>query len=404
MATPPAATGIAPANRNATDTATFLPLAVSTAAPTALPWYLTRGGPKLDQGWGVDVDAAGNIYFAAHQQEEGEFFTDMVVYKFDAAGQELWQTRWGGPFTEKAFVVTAGSQAVYVGGLTHVTAGLDGADMAVLALDPVTGNLLWEFTWDQGFGYEEVDGLVQDGDALYISGWTTGETTGNDAALLKLDLAGDLVWANTWGGEGWDQADGQLVVDGTAIYIAGRYGAANIFAGGQGYLARFDKASGDYQDHRLWGGPLFTDALGLTSDGEHLYAVGLTLDEGNGGQIFLRKYSKELELVWEQLWGGPGGESARAVVVDPSGDILVAGESDSPGGFGDLDVALLRYGAAGNLLYSQRWGGTENDKAHGLALWNGRALIAGQSHSFGQGQEDALLISLDASTGSFPPP
>src|SRR4030042_1472283 len=103
--------------------------------------------------------------------------------------------------------------------------------MAVLALDRQDGHLIWEYTWGLGFGYQEVDGLVVDGESIYISGWTTGETTGNDAAILKLDLWGNLIWAQNWGTAGWDQADGQLVVTEDRLYIAGRYNGANILVG-----------------------------------------------------------------------------------------------------------------------------------------------------------------------------
>lgn len=367
------------------------------------PWFVLRGGSKLDQGWGVDVDRAGNIYFASFQQAVKEPFADMVIYKFAPDGTELWQTRWGGKFMEKAFIVTVAGAYAYVGGLTYTSAvNLMEADMAVLALNTEDGSAAWEFTWSQGFGYEEVDGLVADGDYLYLSGWTTGETTGNDLAVLKLDRQGNLIWANTWGGGGWDQADGQMVVDADAIYVAGRYDGENYLLGGQGLLARFSKQTGEYLSHTVWDGPIGTDALGMTSDGIYLFTVGLTVDRGNGGQIFLRKWDKNLKLIWEQLWGGKGSEDARAVAIGPSGDIFIAGASDSYGGGGGMDFVLLRYDRDGNLIWSRMWGGPENEGAHGIALFRDRVYIAGNTQSAGAGQDDAILISAGAGEGSFP--
>ncbi|MCL5942943.1 MAG: PQQ-like beta-propeller repeat protein, partial [Actinobacteria bacterium] len=239
------------------------------------------------------------------------------------------------------------------------SANLTDADMVVLALDADNGELAWEFTWGQGFGYEEVDGLAVDGDylyvSLYVSGWTTGKNSGNDLALLKLDKSGRLVWVQTWGGKGWDEADGQLVVRADSVYVAGRYGGKNMLLGGKGLVARFSKDTGELRTHETRGGPLFTDALGMTADAACLYVVGLTLDKGKGGQIFLRKYDPGLRLLWEQVWGGPKSESARAVTVDGSGDVLVAGESDGGGGEGE------RRGS----LYPQRppWPGSPTEEA-----------------------------------------
>lgn len=325
----------------------------------------------------------------------------MVIYKFAPDGRELWKTRWGGRFMEKTFVVVAAGERVLVGGLQYGSGDLTDADMAVLSLDAGTGEVVWSFTWGQGYGYEEVDGLAVDGDDIYVSGWTTGKTTGNDVALLKLTAAGKLQWAQTWGTDGWDQGDGQLAVDADSVYVAGRYNGANMLAGGKGFVASFSKDTGKLVANETWGGPIFTDGLGLTADADHLYVVGLTLDKGKGGQIFLRKYDKKLRMVWERVWGGAKSESARAVAVDTSGNVLVAGETGSEGA-GGLDFVLLRYSPAGNLQWARTWGGPEDEGALGIALHGGSAFIAGKTRSFGNGGDEALLVAVDGATGQFP--
>ncbi len=364
-------------------------------------WYRTRGESKLDLATGVAVDVQGNVYLGAHQQSPGQLFTDMVVYQFAPDGTEKWSTRWGGVLQEKAFVVAVNGPTVYVGGLQNTGVDPRDANMAVIALDANDGHKVWEFTWGQGYGYQEVDGLVVDGNAIYVSGWTTGQTTSTDLAILKLDLAGNLIWAQTWGGSTWDQADGQLVVDAEFIYVCGRYDAQNYVLGGKGLLAKFSKATGQYVAHCAWGDSIFTDALGMTSDGTWLYVVGLTIVGNNNGQIFLRKYDKALNLVWERLWGGRGGESSRALAVDADGDIVVAGHSDSCGS-GANDVVLLRYSPEGELRWARLWGGSAIDSVGGIALFGPYAYLGGETFSFGAGDNDALLIKANSRTGAFP--
>lgn len=365
-------------------------------------WYLTRGDAKSDQAWGVDTDAQGNVYVAAYmQQPPSRVFFDIVIYKFSPNGKELWQTQWGGDLQEKAFIVTVSEPYVLVGGLAHTAMALTEADMAVLALDMNSGQVMWKFTWGQGFGYEEVDGLVVDGDYIYVSGWTTGEKTSGDMAILKLDITGNLIWAKTWGTDGFDEADGQIVVDEDTIYVCGRINATNMFSGGDAAIVKFSKESGDYLTHATWGGAAFDDGLGMTSDGTHLYVVGLTLSFGNGGQIFLLKYDKDLNLIWQRIWGGPKGESARAVEVDDDGNILVAGATASYGNGGD-DVVLLQYNPEGMLNWKTTWGGPMNDAVHGLAIDGNLAYLAGNTDSYGKGQNDALVLKANSQNGQFP--
>ncbi len=144
---------------------------------------------------------------------------------------------------------------VYVGGMQYFSAvDLHAGDMVVLALDAQSGNLKWDFTWGQGYGYEEVDGLVVEADGIYISGWTAGEQSLCEVGLLKLDKQGLMVWTSVWGTERWDEADGQMVVDEKYIYIAGRIDADNIAFGGDALLAKFNKSDGSYDKHVTWGG------------------------------------------------------------------------------------------------------------------------------------------------------
>jgi hypothetical protein len=327
----------------------------------------------------------------------------MVIYKFAPDGTELWRTRWGGTLMQKAFIVTVAEPYAYVGGLTYTSAvDLNQADMAVLALNLEDGSLVWDFTWGQGYGYEEVDGLVVDGKNIYLSGWTTGETTGNDLAVLKMDLQGNLIWVNTWGGNKWDQADGQMVVGEDSVYVCGRYGGENYLLGGSALVARFSKETGEFVSNAVWGGPVGTDALGMAGDGTYLYTVGLTVDRGNGGQIFLLKWDESLNLIWERTWGGNGSEEARAIAVGPSGDLFIAGATGGYGEGGAKDIVLLRFDRDGNLLWFRTMGGARNEAAHGIALYGDRVYIAGNTQSAGRGQDDALLISAGADEGVFP--
>jgi hypothetical protein len=367
-------------------------------------WLRVAGDSKVDQSWAVETDEQGNLYWGTFQQAPGKLFTDMVIYKFDPDGHQLWETRYGEQFQEKLFILAIDPPYLLVGGEQDHSINIAQADMIVLALDLEDGRVVWEFTYDQGFGYEEVDGLVADGEFIYVSGWTTSAQNGNDVGVLKLDRQGNLIWAQSWGGPGWDEADGQMVVDNEYIYVTGRYDGDTILSGGYGLIAKFRKDSGEHVQHLVWNDSQFYDGYGMTSDGTYLYVTGLTIVPRSGltgnGQIFVQKWDKDFNLLWERQWGGSGGDQARAIGVDGAGHIVVAGNTTIQG---DRQIVLLVYDGEGTLLAETVWGGAQEDVVHGLWIDGEHAYLAGQTTSLGEGMFDALLVRVHIPSASFPP-
>jgi len=367
-------------------------------------WYLTRGGQNLDQAWGVDVDSSGNIYFATCEIPLFSYFFNIYLYKFDQSGNEIWESQpWGGDFNDKAFITIVKAPYVYMAGRTDKNINLNSADAFVLAFNMNNGELVWQYTWDGGAGYEEVDGLVVEEDGIYISGWTAGVSTSNDFLLQKLSLDGQLIWSQTWGTDKWDEANGHIVVDENHIYVAGRInGTAQLSFDGDAVLACFRRLDGSYQWHKTWGGSSYDNASGMTASlDSYLYLVGVTYNYGNGSQIFLLKYTKIGELIWSSQWGGSKGEFARAIVADGDSIIYIAGKTDSYGA-GANDIVLLKFNSDGTLRWDKTWGGKDTDASHDLVAYGDYLYIAGDTQSYGAGKWDALLLKLNRRTRDFP--
>lgn len=386
--------------------ATVTPTAESNPSPTVNPselWHLRRGDSKSDQAWGVDVDSQGNIYLGAYEQKPGEWFTDMAIYKFAPDGTQLWRTEWGDRFQEKVFIVAAAEPYVYVGGLTHIGAGPTEADMAVLALDMESGQVLWEFVWGQGYGYEEVDGLVVEEDAIYVSGWSVSEGENYDIAILKLDRQGNRIWESVWGTPGFDSCDGQMGVTADSIYVSGKLDADNMLFGGDAYVAQFSKNSGEYIRHYIYNSPVASDGLGMTGDGEALYVVGIDFIAGEGNQVLVLKLDFDLNLLWERHWGQDGGEYvSRTAAVNEAGELIVAVTQRIPNS-APGDIVFVFYSPDGELLHSTAWGGPDEEIAHGIVVRGPYLYLAGEIKYADEPQNDALLIKADALSGAFPP-
>ena len=172
--------------------------------------------------------------------------------------------------------------------------------------------------------------------------------------------------------------------------------------GGDAVPVAFNKTSGSYAWHEIWGGSGLDDAFGMTMDFDYVYSVGITNSFG-GDLIFLLKYNKTGSLIWSATWGGSGNELTRAVGVNAGGtDIYVAGSTTSYGN-GDFDVVLLRYNQTGNLTLSKTWGGSLLDQSHCIAVNDPFIYIVGETRSFGAGNEDAFLLKVDVEGGDTIP-
>jgi len=360
-------------------------------------WNITRGGPRGDEGWSVAVDDKGNVYFAGFDRISGAT-ANVFLRKFTPDGVELWNVSWGGAFDDEAFILTVYNEFVYVGGRTFKSFLLASADMFVLKFHALNGSLVWSQTWDGRGGYDEVDGLFADGNSLYVAGWTTGASTQLDMAILKYDINGTLIWGRCWGTNGVDEANGQIGVDEKYVYVVGHYNALPLGLGGDAVLVAFNKNDGSYAWHRTWGGTGLDDAFGMSMDSKYIYSVGITNSFG-GDLIFLLKYDKTGSLIWNATWGGKKSELARTVAISKDGkSIYIAGNTMSYGS-GDFDLVLLVYDQDGNLLSSKTWGGPLLDQSHGMIVDDLFVYIAGETKSYGAGNEDAFLLKVDVGGG-----
>lgn len=378
-----------------------------TLSQTALQpeWTLLRRSPLTNgnaEAWGVDTDASGNIYWAVNTDMPGFFqFRDLVLYRLDPDSNEMWPAPpiFGAMYNQQAYIVAVAGDTVYSAGRTCRGLDVNLCDMFLTAVDRISGDTLWSTTWDQGFGYEEIDGLMIGNDGIYITGWTLGDTSGMDIALHKLDFSGNIVWTNTWGGPLWDHQDGHAVMDDSVIYLAGLYGGALLDLEGEALLAKFSRADGSYIEHIQFGRRdswlNFENALGMITDGNYLYVVGVTTVAPDNWDIFLAKYDKNLNRIWYQTWGDTAVDVARAVGVASDGSIFVGGTSSSYS-VGKSDAVLIKFNVGGVVESFQTWGGQEDELLHDLAIFEDVAYLTGETQSFHPtGASEGFLLKVD---------
>lgn len=302
---------------------------VSKCAPDgSRPWSRIWGSADYDDGTGVAVDPAGNVYVAGYTQGTIPGQTnyggpqDFVLTKFDANGVQQWLRKFGSA----------------------------GRDFAQGCAVDVNGN-------------------------VYMTGFTEGFLHGHtnmgwqDSVLVKYDAAGVWQWTRVWGTNGTDRGIATGVDLSGNIYVAGYSdGALDGQPKPGGYdmfLSKFD-AAGNKLWTRMTGSAQEDRAYGVCVDSENnVYLSGETLGSfdgqtNNGPGYFdacLIKFTPDGQRVWTRIWGSSRSDGALACAARMSNEVYAAlyartgfdGQTNVLPFYEDAALSRFAYGSGGTL-------------------------------------------------------
>jgi hypothetical protein len=132
----------------------------------------------------------------------------------------------------------------------------------------------------------------------------------------------------------------------------------------------------------------------------NVYAAGYVTDDVTGySDVLYIKYNPTGGILWHKTWGDNGAnEQALALATDLSGNAYLAGWTDSYGE-GQQDMLLLKYSDTGTLVWQKTWGDAGDEQATGIyTVGSGGIFLAGYSSSFGTDDDVALIQVSNAGT------
>jgi uncharacterized delta-60 repeat protein len=357
---------------------------------------------QADRGYGVAVDASGNIFVGGYTKGSLSGTTnqgdkDIFLAKFQADGTQEWLKQSGGSGEEKVQAVAVDTDGyAYIAGQTNSALGISaGGYDGFVARYSSDGTQ----TWLTQLGTTESDelyGLTVNVNGIFATGLTAGNFNGTlagdkDILTVRLNNSGAVLWSSQVGTEANDKgakvasdADGNVYVagftDGNLTSAPGKFDAILIkYApnGSQSWIKQFGSSEDDGADAWAEGN------IYLATYADSIYVSGLTLGNMAGyvqmgsGDVFITEFK-------DNGMGGPtnprenlagmtgtsGEEFSGGVAVDLAGNIYqtlaVESSVDSQTHFGGKDVLLVKYSRNGQKLWTVDFGTSGTDRPYAI--------------------------------------
>ncbi len=323
------------------------------------------GGTGKDEGNYITVDGSGNVYVLGQFFNSVTFGTttltsngdrDVFVVKYNNNGEVQWAKSAGGTGSDSGLSIAVdGSSNVYVTGFYYHSINFGATALASAGLSDMyvakfksNGEVQWAKSAG-GTGYDNGSALAVDGGGnVYVGGSFTGSvsfgmttltcTGESDIYVAKYSSSGDLQWAKREGGVGSETVRGVAVDNSGNIYTTGTYIGTTTFG-----------------------------STTLTP----INPIGVVVD------IYVTKFSNNGEVQWAKSAGSRGNETTLDIAVDGSGNAYITGYttglattfgSITLNPIGDYDTFIAKYSTNGEVQWAKIAGGTGADQGQGIAV------------------------------------
>jgi hypothetical protein len=345
-------------------------------------WSKSISGSQFEQARSIAVDHSGNIYATGSFNGSADFdpgpatttlsspaprFDDIFVTKLDSSGKLIWVKQFGDLNADIGFgIATDQNSNVFITGYFQGTVDFDPS--------PATFKL-------SSVGQEDI-------------------------FVLKLNSAGDFIWAKSFGSPTSDFGEAIAVDNEGSAYITGFFSGTVDFDPGDGsknltaqafkdiFVLKLD-ASGNLSWVNARGGS--SDDIGYSiavDDAGNVYTTGsfrstVDFNAGDGvsnltatasQDIFVLKLNKGGAYEWAIRIGGDATCNARCIRAPGNGNILLTGYFNGTADFnpgdeefkmtsaGAADIFILQLDGSGNMVWATKLGGPLDDYGNSIAV------------------------------------
>ena len=323
-------------------------------------------------------------------------FLTIFLFSVPFSYGDTWIKNFGGPKWDQGYsIIPTSDHGVLVCGET-VSLGAVNIDWFLLRLDQ-TGNIVWAKTYG-GLGFDEAPfGLALTANGNFVVAGKTDSfgANGQDIWVITLDKNGNILWQKRYDGRVLNDSAYDIISTADGGYLVVGDTTVSSMSDFDAWILKLDQ-NGQIVWQKEYGDIFNNHAFTVSVANDGYYVAGATTSqENNSYELWVLKLDFLGNIVWQQTFGGAANDFARSIITLSDG-CLVAGGTYSFGA-GKEDIWVLRLSNAGNIVWQHTFGGSEADTANSIAKVGNNFLIAGSTASFGKGTDDVWLLMLSPS-------
>lgn len=362
-------------------------------APSIL-WFKTYGQTGQDDA--LALLTTGDGFIVGGMTESPDIGADdSWIKKIDPEGTTIFTRHYETKILDEArSIIQADDNTLVMGGATEPYGETYPKDAAIIKVDR-DGNMIWNMSFGDPMLQETVEDIAKRPEGGYIfSGhvedWRTGSM---EALLVAINQTGVVEWYRKYPRGTGSDAQSVLVLDDGYLFS----GYTDVSQNGdyQGWLAKSDK-NGDIQWEKSYGesGPDAIHRIIPATDGGYLLVGEKTVTDDQKSDVWIIHADEAGKVIWEQHYGGTSDDKGFDASTPASGGYLVTGWTESYGA-GKRDAWVIRLDTDGTPWWSKTIGGPENDLGSSAdELPGGEIIVAGLTDSYGAGMYDAMVVKL----------
>lgn len=300
-------------------------------------WVKTFGGEMFESAFNAKQTKDGGYFFAGYTNSFGSGLYDFWLVKLTEEGLIDWGNTYG---TANADVGLYGEEVEDGYLLTGYTILPNKSDKDVWLLKTnADGDSLWSKTYgnnnQQSANYLQV---VSDGGYILL-GESRGDSTNNDIYIVKTDSDGTLEWEKFIIAPNDDLAyaiketsDGFIIIGTTTSYGAGNKDI---------WIHKLD-LNGNIMWQNTYGGEALEYGFDIVPVDDGYVFTGSTSSHGTlFYDLWVVKIDEFGTIIWDEIFGGTMIDIGRALILNESGGFTILGQTSSYGS-GEYDFWVIK--------------------------------------------------------------